>query len=260
MSIKNIAGDDDSSDNLAEFRKNLHSLLHKNDNNNNHNSNNNKIRRENNEIHLSIPTLESKTENNELLRKVRQLENKVIELEKIVELKNTKILNLSTTNVENIKKIQDLNSKISNLNNLNTSKDSQIDKLEKIIIKMQKLSAKDEIDNQHNYYEYETKKNNYYGNNDKDSDDDDNKIYKEYDMQVDPGIDDNSTTNLLNSRDSQDFESDINLNTQQLLNLDLDRLTLKNVGPTIYNSNKVGDSYNNDSDNDSELEEYLFPV
>lgn len=255
-----------SPDGLAEFRKNLHSLLHSNDNI--HSGTRNRAKNIN--THASraaprakrqpvkdivIPKREQQLDNEPKLDQ-KKWEGEKIELQNIIDVKNNKILTLSKANLERAETIKVLNEKVVRLERLNSQKDIQIDQLEKVILRLQNLSRANEDDmitrkDQIKIYEPH-------------ADDDGEENTEEGADKVDlaPNYYDEddpyeSTMSLMNTN-TIDLDKEINLNTQQLMDLDLRHLSIKKQsGPAIYNSNTTA-PYNNDSDSD--LENYLFSV
>lgn len=239
------------SEGLSEFRKSLHSLLHSNDNK----PINQKARTVNTtslstknkgSFHLSS-TLDSQSkQKKEELKRNREHNMDIKESQNIIEVKNKKILSLNKSNLEKSEKIKELNEKLDKLEQQNTEKGERIVQLEKLILEMQKLNASTSkfkerkttviSDSDESDYEDESIKFNCIENN------------EGYDL---------STTNFLNPSPS-DADKSINLDTQQLMNLDLKQLVIKDNDTSIYNSYKL-DGYSKDHD-DSDIEEYLFAV
>lgn len=255
-----------SPDGLAEFRKNLHSLLHSNDNI--HGGARNRAKNINTHASQASPRAKRQPVENKVIPKKelqfndepkldqKKWKRERRELQNIIDVKNNKILTLSKANLERAETIKVLNEKVVRLERINSQKDIQIDQLEKIILGLQNLSRanedvmitrKDQI-KIHEHHE----------------DDDEEENIEEGADEVDLGPDyydeddpHESSMSLMNT-DTIDLDKEINLNTQQLMDLDLRHLSIKKPsGPAIYNSNTTA-PYNNDSDSD--LENYLFSV
>lgn len=249
-------------DGLAKFRRNLHTLLHSNDN---------KPyvpRKDADHVKIQVPRAKRQPNENILTQARRhsaqdlksereKWEQEKSELQNAIEVKNNKILTLSKANLERAETIKTLNEKVERLEKLNSQKDIQIDQLEKLILRLQSLSRANEKCKTNrsstvNRYENDDMHNSDYYDNDEIS-------------ELSPSFDESNlheaTISLLNSKNTVDLDPEINLNTQQLMDLDLRHLTFsKSNEPAIYNSNAAKNLHYSGNDSDSDLEKYLFSV
>ncbi|ODQ45163.1 hypothetical protein PICMEDRAFT_12899 [Pichia membranifaciens NRRL Y-2026] len=250
-----------SSDSLAEFRKNLHFLLHSNDNVPSDTRNAKSVKTHGSQAapRARRPPVENTVIpkkkiqfNDESYLGQKRWEREKRELHNTIDVKNNKILTLSKANLERAETIKVLTEKVVRLERLNSQKDAQIDQLEKVILRLQNLSRANEND--------------MVTRNNHQEDDDYGEAGLEESVDLTPNHYDEedlheSTISLLNSKNTLDLDKEINLNTQQLMDLDLRHLSFQRSsaqgGPPIYNSNAT-DPYKNDSDSD--LENYLFSV
>lgn len=259
-------------DGLAKFRRNLHTLLHSNDN---------KPyvpRKDADHVKIQMPRAKRQPNENILTQARRhsaqdlksereKWEQEKSELQNAIEVKNNKILTLSKANLERAETIKTLNEKVERLEKLNSQKDIQIDQLEKLILRLQSLSRANENSKMNRSSTVNRYENDDMHNSDKRIEDDDYNDYYDNDeiSELSPSVDKSNlheaTISLLNSKNTVDLDSEINLNTQQLMDLDLRHLTFsKSNEPAIYNSNTTKNLHYSGNDSDSDLEKYLFSV
>lgn len=218
---------------LAEYRKKLHTLLHTQSSSSSpQNPKNVKF----------LPTSFTPTTNTiKPIMKTNdnvKLTKKIQDLENTIDSKNKKIVILSKANLEKVEMIKDLNTKCKNLESLNHQNNKRIEQLEKIIIDMQK-SYTQQIQAE------QQQPSNTVNVNDDDDDIDESDVL-DVDFELTKNLISRSTSTTSN------FDTEINLNTQQLLNLDINQLTIHNTGVGIYNN-----VLNDEAD---DIDNYLFEV
>lgn len=207
------------SSSLSDYRKKLHALLHDNSGYNNDSDKSKPNQNQNQNQKLSMKIEDKYNINNEF---DYNKENR--KLNHYIELKDKKIKMLNKANSENLKLIKELNDKIENLENLNAEKDIRIQQLEGIVSDLEK----------------NIKLNHLYSDNFNKPDNDCNDYLTS------------------NKDDETDSNLSIDLNTKQLMNLNINNLSFNDDNKSgIYNSNK-----NNSKlvESDDDFEEYLYSV
>lgn len=220
---------------LAEYRKKLHTLLHNNTPASAQSTSKN-VKFQTTTYISPTDTIKPTNKTNDNVKLIKKIQ----ELENVIDSKNKKIVILSKANLEKVETIKELNSKCKNLEGLNVQNNKRIEQLEKIIIDMQRSYTqhiKEEEEHQYNVI-------NEDGDDDSVDEDADNILAADYDL----------TKNLISRTTSRNsnIDTEINLNTQQLLNLDINQLTIHNSGVGIYNN-----ALNEDGD---DIDNYLFEV
>ncbi|GMM43825.1 hypothetical protein DAPK24_004000 [Pichia kluyveri] len=222
-----------SPDNLVQYRKRLHNLLHTSNNSKIKSSSSNSNPSPN--VRFKLPINDNNNNNIPIQNTLEVIKPKIIKLknnynerikeyEKIIIDKDEKILQLNNSNLIKSEKINNLQNQLIELNKLLKSKDEKINNLENMIIKMQQIielqdnnllndDSIDEINERNENPDNNSNTNNYSNNN----------IYED-------DYNDNS----------------INLNTQQLIQLDLNNLSYLPI--------------NNKPDDLDDINSYLFDI
>ena len=281
-------------DGLLQYRKKLHDLLHNNDSPasstptptatpNLQTRPKSSLRRQpptkSTISGSTIPKVGASVKFEEIKPKIvdlkKKLEAKITDLENIIDMKNKKIVILSKSNLEKVEVIKNLNGKIKKLDTQSREKDSKIEELEKIIIKMQAINRDQQRETELDRERHEMER----------------RLDQREDQLLDDEIFNISTSSRHNhsvevnddaphTLELADIDSDMNLNTQQLMDLDLRELTFHPKGTetsdqryqlssrsdqyrsSTHSSGAVACAYNSNEfeELDSDLEEYLFEI
>lgn len=213
---------------LAEYRKKLHALLHNKD------AGNAPKKSVNFHPPSHCPSSFSASSSSSSKERVR-VDNRIEELEKSVDMKNRKIVELGKANMEKVQIIKQLNDKVRKLEIENSRKDARIKQLEKVILDLQNLQTQAMGDLTKKIEEELSDNLTFH------SDVEDKHQF--------------SIHNLENTKESTQNYTDLHLSTQQLLNLDLGDLVINPPSsvPKDYNLPYV-------HSDDSDLDQYLFEV
>lgn len=231
------------SEGLAEYRKKLHSLLHNNASTSSVSNLDTKSRRS-----VRFPTVDA--------GRIGKYDQRITDLENSIDLKNKKIVVLSRANLEKVETIKLLNEKIGHLQRSCSEKDKRIEQLERVIIDMQKLTCTNRHDTN-------------VGNDlpssllppadsSSESDSDSNSDFYPH-LDIDPGAD-SSVWRLNRPVNPANGEGEIALNTQQLLNLNLNDLAFDLNADLSSSLPNRKDTLEYTTEIDSDCEHYLFDV